>query len=476
VIFPFEAFKQNSPMYRGYYRHVVKAEQVGERDIKFTFDGPGNRELPMIVGEFLVLPKHWWTGVDAQGNQRDITATTQEIPLGSGPYRIKEFAASRTVVLERVPDYWGKDIPVAVGTNNFDQIRYEFFRDDTVSREAFKGDQVDWIEEASANRWNTAYDFPAVSDGRVLKDKFPISSIGRMQGYAFNLRRPQFADVRLRRAFNYAYDFEQQNHLLSYDEYKRDSGYFDGIAELSASGVPEGLELQILEPLRDKVPPEVFTTPYQNPVGGNADNMRSNLREASRLLKDAGYEIRGGKLLGRDGQPVSFEFLIQDPSEERGLGFFKPNLEKLGITATIRLVDSVQYQNRVRSFDFDIITSGWVQSISPGNEQRDFFSSQAADIAGSRNRAGIKNPAVDALIDRIIFANSRAELAAACRAMDRVLLWNFYLVPQFTIPYERVAHWDRFSHPEPLPKYGIAAFPTIWWWDADKAAKTGKRA
>jgi microcin C transport system substrate-binding protein len=475
VIFSFAALKQNSPMYRGYYRHVVTLEKVGEHDVKFTFDGAGNRELPMIVGEFPVLPKHWWAGTDAQGRQRDITATMLEAPLGSGPYRVKEFDAGRSILLERVPDYWGANVAARVGQNNFAQVHYDYSRDDTVSLEAFKGDQFDWIGEASANRWHTFYDFPAVKDGRVIKETFPTSSLGLMQGYAFNLRRPLFADVRLRRAFNYAYDFEEQNRQLSFGDYQRDNSYFDG-TELASSGLPEGKELEILETLRDKVPPEVFTTPYKNPVGGSAEAMRGNLREAARLLKEAGFEIRDRKLVGRDGKPVSVEFLIQDPGYEKGLGFYKPNLERLGIASTIRLVDSVQYQNRVRSFDFDIITTSWPQSISPGNEQRDFFSSQAADIPGTRNRPGIKNPAVDALIDRIIFAKDREELVAACRAMDRVLLWNFYVVPQFNIPYERYARWDRFSHPDPLPKYGISAFPDIWWWDADKAAKTGKRS
>ena len=475
VIFSFAALKQNSPFYRGYYRHVVTLEKVGEHDVKFTFDGAGNRELPMIVGEFPVLPKHWWAGTDGQGRQRDITATLLEAPLGSGPYRVKEFDAGRSILLERVPEYWGANVPVRVGQSNFAQVHYDYSRDETVSLEAFKGDQFDWIVEPSANRWHTGYDFPAVKDGRVIKETFPTSSLGMMQGYAFNLRRPLFADVRLRRAFNYAYDFEEQNRQLSFGDYRRDNSYFDG-TELASSGLPEGKELELLETLRDKVPPEVFTTPYKNPVGGSAEAMRSNLREAARLLKEAGFEIRDRKLVGRDGKPVSVEFLIQDPGEERGIGFYKPNLDRLGIASTIRLVDSVQYQNRVRSFDFDIVTTSWPQSISPGNEQRDFFSSQAADIPGSRNRPGIKNPAVDALIDRIIFAKDREDLVAACRAMDRVLLWNFYVVPQFDIPYERYARWDRFSHPDPLPKYGISAFPDIWWWDADKAAKTGKRS
>jgi microcin C transport system substrate-binding protein len=471
VIFSFDAFKANSPMYNAYYRHIVKCEKIGERDLKFVFDAPGNRELPSIAGEVPVLAKHWWEGKDAQGNKRDVTATTLEIPLGSGPYRIKEFVAGRSVVLERVADYWGKDIPVNVGQNNFDQVRSEFFRDDTVGREAFKADQLDWFNERSGKQWSTAYDFPAVAEKRVLKEKFTNSSSGRMQGYAFNLRRPLFTDIRVRRAFNLAYDWETSDRLLSNGDYHRDNSYFDGIPEFMATGLPEGAELQILEALRDKVPAELFTTPYKNPVGGNEEAARSNLREAARLLKEAGFENRDRKLVDPTGKPVSVEFLSGDPGDERGVLFYKPYLERLGMTVSIRTVDSVQYQNRIRNFDFDITTAVWGQSLSPGNEQRDFFGSDAADRPGSRNRPGIKNPAVDALIERIIFAKDRADLVASCKALDRVLLWNCYLVPQFAAGFERAARWDRFSRPDPLPKYGVTGFPSLWWYDADKAAK-----
>lgn len=476
VVFSFDALKKNSPLYSAYYRHIVKCETAGERDVKFTFDAPGNRELPSIAGELPVLAKHWWEGNDAQGQKRDVAATTLEIPLGSGPYRIKEFNAGRSVVLERVTDYWGKDIAPAIGQDNFDQIRYEFFRDDTVGLEAFKADQLDWFAERSGKQWSVAYDFPAVREKRVIKEEFADHSSGRMQGFMFNLRRPLFADVRLRRAFNLAYDWEESDRQLSNGEYHRDSSYFDGIPELMCSGLPEGQELQILETVRDKVPAEVFTTPYKNPVGGSAEATRSNLREATRLLKEAGFEIRDGKLIDSTGKPVSVEFLCQDPAEERAVLFYKPSLERLGVTMTIRTVDNVQYQNRLRSFDFDITTGLWVQSLSPGNEQRDYFASQSADRPGSRNLPGIKNPAVDALIDRIIFAKDRAELAASCKALDRVLLWNCYLVPQFAFGFERYARWDRFNHPEPLPKYGVSGFPSLWWWDAEKAAKTGGRS
>ncbi|MBR1122944.1 ABC transporter substrate-binding protein [Bradyrhizobium lablabi] len=475
VIFSLETLKKLSPFYAAYYRHVVKSEKSGERDIKFTFDMPGNRELPTIVGEIPVLPKHWWEGTDEQGRKRDISQTTLEKPLGSGPYRIKDFVAGRSVTLERVKDYWGAKLPVRVGQNNFDELRFEFFRDNLVALEAFKADQADWIAENSAKQWATAYDFPAVTDKRVVKEEFPINDSGRMQAFAINNRREQFRDARVRRAFNYAFDFEEMNKQLFYSQYKRINSYFEG-TELACSGLPKGQELALLEPLRDKVPPEVFTTAYANPVGGNPENVRSNLREAARLLKEAGFEVKERKLVDTAGKPVTVEILVQDPSAERIALFYKPSLERIGVSTSIRVVDDAQYQNRIRSFDFDMIIDQWGQSLSPGNEQREFWGSQAADQPGSRNTLGIKNPAVDALIEKVIFATDREGLVAASRALDRVLLWNFYLVPQFTYGFSRYARWDRFSHAEPMPKYGRSGLPSLWWNDAEKAARIGKRS
>ena len=469
VLFSFEVLKQNSPMYSSYYRHVTKAEKIGDLDVKFTFDAPGNRELPTIVGELPVLPKHWWEGSDDQGRKRDVTATTLEKPMGSGPYRIKEFVAGRSIVLERVKTYWGINHPAQVGQNNFDELRFEFFRDNTVALEAFKADQADWISENSAKQWATAYDFPAVADKRVVKQEFPINDSGRMQAFAINLRRDQFKDARVRRAFNYAYDFEEMNKQLFYGQYKRIDSYFYG-TELAASGLPQGRELEILETVRDKVPAEVFTQPYTNPVGGNSEAVRANLREAMKLLKEAGFEIRDHKLVDTTGKPVTIEILVQDPAAERMALFYKPSLERIGVTTSVRVVDDAQYENRLRSFDFDMIIDQWGESLSPGNEQREFWGSQAADQPGAKNTVGIKNPAIDALIDKVIFAKDRDDLVAATRALDRVLLWNFYVVPQFSYPFARYARWDRFGHAE-LPKYGRSGLPSLWWYDAERAAK-----
>jgi microcin C transport system substrate-binding protein len=477
VIFSFEAYKKHHPQYSAYYRHVTKAEKTGEREITFTFDGPGNRELPQIVGQFAVLPKHWWEGTDASGKKRDVAATTLEVPLGSGAYRIKEFNPGRTIVYERVKDNWGKDLNVSVGRDNFDEIRYEYFRDATVVLEAFKGDVLDWRSENSAKNWAMAYDFPAAKEKRVLLEEFPIRSQGVMQAFAFNTRRDKFKDWRLRLAMNYVFDFEEMNKQIFFGQYKRIASYFEG-TELASEGLPAGKELEILETVRDKVPLEVFTKPYTNPVNGSPENVRTNMREALRLLKEAGYEVRNQKLINvKTGEPFSIEFLVSagDPNGERFVSFYKPSLERIGMTIALRSVDDTQFVNRERNRDFDVMTNVWGESLSPGNEQRGYWGSAAADQVGSENLVGIKNPAIDTLIDRVIFAKDRAELVAATRAMDRVLLWNHYVVPQWTYGKQRAARWDRFGRPEKLPEYGAAAFPAIWWWDAERAAKTGSR-
>ena len=476
VLYSFEVLKKNSPFYGAYYRHVVKAEKSGDREIKFTFDGPGNRELPQIVGQLPVLPKHWWEGTDKAGQKRDITQTTLEPPLGSGPYRLKEFVPGRTLVYEKVDGYWGKDLNVIIGTRNFQTIRFEYFRDSTVALEAFKADQADWRVENSAKDWATAYDFTAVRDKRVVTEEFPIRNVGVMQAFTFNVRREKFKDPRVRRAFNFAFDFEEMNRQIFFGQYKRIGSYFEG-TELASSGIPEGLELEILQPLKDKIPADLFIQPYTNPVGGNPQNVRNNTREALTLLRSAGYEVRNTKLVSvNNGEPLQVELLVEQPSFERIMLFFKPSLERLGIAVSVRTIDTSQYENRLRQWDFDIIINSWAQSLSPGNEQRNFWGSQAADQPGSRNLVGIKNPAVDTLIDRVIFAKSRAELVAATKALDRVLLWNFYVVPQWTYGKQRTARWDRFGRPDILPKYAASAFPTVWWWDATRAAKVPQRS
>ena len=476
VIFSLEAFKKHHPQFSAYYRHVVKAEKAGERDIKFIFDAPGNRELPQIVGQLTVLPKHWWEGSNSEGRKRDISATTLEKPLGCSAYRIKEFVPGRSIMLELVKDYWGADLNVNIGRNNFDELRFEYFRDTTVALEAFKGDQVDWRLENSAKNWATAYDFPAVAEKRVLLEEFPNRSSGIMQAFALNIRSDKFGDPRVRRALNFAFDFEEMNKQIFFNQYKRINSYFDG-TELASNGLPQGKELEILETVRSEVPPDVFTTVYTNPVGGSPEAVRENLREALRLFKEAGYDVRDRKLVDtRTGAQFTIELLGDDPGFERVMLFFKPSLERLGIAVSVRTIDPTQYENRLRSWDFDVVVSSWPESLSPGNEQREYWGSQAANQAGSRNIVGIKNPAIDKLIERVIFTKDRDDLVAATKALDRVLLWNHYVVPQWNYPKIRTARWDRFGHPAELPKYGLSGFPAIWWFDADKAARIGKRS
>jgi microcin C transport system substrate-binding protein len=472
VIFSFEVLKANSPTYAFYYANVTKAEKTGEREVTFTFNEKGNRELPQIMGQLLVLPKHWWEGTDSEGRKRDVTQTSLEPPLGSGPYRLKSFDAGRNIAYERVKDYWGQNLNVNVGLNNFDEIRYEYYRDATVLLEAFKADRIDFRTENSARNWATGYEFPARQEGRVVLEEFPYRATGIMQAFVLNLRRDKFKDERVRRAFNLAFPFEELNKIVFYGLYERPSSYFYGL-ELASSGLPEGKELEILESVRDKVPPEVFTTPYKNPINDSPEATRNNLREADRLLREAGWEVKNGRRVNAKGEVLSVEMLGSSPNDERVFLPYKSVLDRLGIVTTVRTVDDVQYTNRTRSFDFDITSEVWPQSLSPGNEQREFWGSQAAHREGSRNLAGIADPAVDALIDRVIFAKDREELVAATKALDRVLLAHNYVVPQWTSLKQRTARWDRYSHPETMPRYGGAAFPSLWWYDEVKVAKTG---
>jgi microcin C transport system substrate-binding protein len=474
VVWSFEQTVANNPNQRFYYNHVTKAEVTGEREVTFTFDMPGNRELPHIMGQLQVLPKHWWEGKDTRGRQRDISRTTLEPPLGSGPYRIKSFVPGRTVVYERVPDYWAKDLNINVGLYNFDEIRFEEFRDSTVLIAAFKGDQYDWRLENSAKAWATEYNFPAVQEGKVVVQTFPDKASGTMQAFIPNLRREKFQDKRVRLALNYAFDFEALKDAIFFGQYKRINSFFAG-TELASSGLPQGRELEILESVRDLVPPEVFTTPYTNPVSDTPEAKRNNLREALRLLKEAGYELRGSQLVDKEtGRPFTIEVLIFDPSTERYLLPYQQDLAKIGIEMTIRSVDTPQYVERVRKRDFDMIIAGWGQSLSPGNEQRGYWGSSSANEPNSRNYAGISDPGVDALIEKVIYAKDREELVAATKALDRVLLWHHYVIPQFYSDVYRTARWNRFGHPENIPIY-TPGFPDIWWYDADKAAKVAAR-
>jgi microcin C transport system substrate-binding protein len=462
VVWSFEKLTEISQLYNRYYANVTEAVAVSEREVEFRFDQTGNRELPHIMGDLAVLPRHWWEGTDAQGRQRDVTQPTLEPPLGSGPYRIRSARAGAEIVWERVPDAWAVDLAVNVGRYNFDLRRYVYFQDDNAAWQAFtKGGFQDIRIENRSQRWATGYNFPAFEAGDVVQRVFETSSGEPMQGFVLNTRRPQFEDRLVRQALTWAFDFESMNRSLFYGYYTRTDSYFEG-GELASSGLPEGRELEILESVRGEVPEEVFTQEFTLPVYDSAQANRQNLRRASELFAEAGWRVQNGRLVNEAGQQMRIEFLGRDPTDERVNGPFIENLRRLGIDASLRIVDTTQWINRVRSFDFDIVTTVQQQSLSPGNEQRDFFSTEAADMPGSRNLAGIKDPAVDKLIDRVIFAADREELVAATRALDRVLLWGYYMVPQWHLPEVWVAYWNKFGIPEDQPTYAGVDIES-WW-------------
>jgi microcin C transport system substrate-binding protein len=469
VIWSFETLRtKGQPFYRAYYDGVAKVEKVGERTVKFTFKPGQNRELPLILGQLVVLPKHWWEG-------REFDSTALEPPLGSGAYKVESFDAGRRVVYRRVPDYWGKDLPVNVGRDNFDTIVVDYYRDDTVELEAFKAGEYDLRPESSSKAWATAYDFPAVKDGRVVKEEIPHSRPAGMQGFAFNLRRPLFQDPRVREALGLAFDFEWSNRTLFYDQYTRTRSYFDN-SELAAKGLPSEGEKKLLEPLRGKVPEQIFTTEYQPPRTDGSGNNRENLKRAVDLLKQAGYEVdpKTRKLVdAKTGKPFEFEILLVSPLFERVVLPYAKSLERLGITAKVRTVDSAQYRRRLDTFDFDVVVGSFPESLSPGNEQRSFWGSAFADKPGSQNAIGIADPAIDTLVEAVIAAPDRKSLVDATRALDRVLQWGFYVVPNWHIPYDRLAYWDRFGRPAKVPEQGVQT--DTWWVDPAKAAKLGER-
>ena len=462
VIWTFQTLKSKGhPFYRAYYAQVAKAETQGPRKVKFSFGAGENRELPVIAGQLPVLSKAYWS-------KRDFEKTTLEPPLGSGPYRVESVDAGRSIVYRRVKNYWGAKLPVRVGQNNFDTIRYDYYRDSTVALEAFKAGQYDFRQENSAKNWATAYTIPAVTQGLIKKEEIPNQVPTGMQAFVFNTRRPIFQDRRVRQALGYAFDFEWANKSLFYGAYTRTRSYFSN-SELASSGLPGPEELKVLEPFRGRVTPEVFTKEYQPPVTDGSGDIRANLREALALLKEAGWVVQGGKLANaRTGEPMQFEILLDDPNFERITLPFVKNLERLGVTARVRTVDSAQYQKRVESFDFDMAVAVWAQSLSPGNEQADFWTSERAGIAGSRNLAGIHDPVVDKLVELLIQAPDRQSLVTRTRALDRVLLWGFYGIPHFHIRTFRVAYWDKFDRPRVSPKYALG-FDT-WWVDAKKEA------
>lgn len=454
--------EKGHPQYRFYYASVTKAEVLAPHLIRFEFEEGENRELPAIVGQLPALPKHYWTS-----DGRDPTQTTLVPPLGSGPYRIVDFEANRYVELERVKDYWARDLPVNRGQYNFDRLRYDYFLDPVVEQQAIKAGRLDIHQESKAADWMTSYDIPPVRNGTLKKQSFEMKDVGRMQGFCMNHRREVFKDRRVRFAVAHAFDFEWTNRNLFFGLYERIDSYFFP-TELGSRGMPSPAELAILEPYRDQLPPEVFTEVYQPPKSDGSGWPRANLEKALALLAEAGWVVRDMALVNAEtGQPFRFEILLVSKSFERIVLPFKHNLERLGMDVRVRTVDQSQYINRMRSFDFDMTTQVIAQSLSPGNEQRDYWSSESASRPGSRNWAGIADPVVDKLIDILIAAPDRQSLIDRTRALDRVLLWGHHTVPQWTSAKVNFLVWDKFSWPEKAPLRGIDL--TTWWYDEAKA-------
>ncbi|MGE7994147.1 extracellular solute-binding protein [Pseudomonas sp. NPDC089554] len=454
VVFTFNTLiEKGAPLYRGYYGDVAEVVAENPLTVLFKFKHKNNRELPLILGQLPVLPKHWWEG-------RDFTRGSLEVPLGSGPYRIGEVKAGRSIRFERVKDYWGKDLAVNRGMYNFDVMSYDAFRDNTVALEALKAGQFDFWQEMAAKNWANAYNVPAVREGRLIKEEILNGNPTGMQGFIFNLRRPVFQDVRVRQALSLLLDYEWTNKQLFSGAYTRTDSYFDN-SEMAATGLPTPDELKILEPLRGQIPEQVFTEAFHNPVSDASGMIRDQQRKAYRLLQDAGWKIVDDKMVDAQGKPVAIEFLLAQPEFERVLLPFKRNLADLGIELTLRRVDVSQYITRLRSRDFDMIVGNFPQSNSPGNEQREFWTTTAADKSGSRNYMGLRDPAVDQLVEQLINADSRQSLVAHTRALDRVLLWGYYVIPNWHIKTWRVAYWNHIGHPKVSPKYDIGI--NTWW-------------
>ena len=470
VVWSFETLRdKGAPLYRFYYGDVIKIETQGDHGVKFTFKNGDNRELPAILSELPVLPKAYWA-------TRDFEKTTLEPPLGSGPYKIGAVDPGKSITYQRVDDYWAKDLPVNLGRFNVDTIRYDYYRDATVALEAFKAGAYDVREEKSSKAWATGYDGPALRDGLIKRISIPDQNPSPMQGFGYNLRRALFQDPLVRQALAYAFDFEWSNQNLFYGSYTRTRSYYDN-SELAATGLPQRDELKILEPFKGQIPDEVFTKEYDPPKYTDTFTIRDGLRDALGLLKQAGWSFQGEQLVSdKIGEPFKFEILDYDPAIERVALPFIQNLKRLGITATMRTVDVSQFQQLMNNFNYDMTIVNFGESLSPGNEQREFFGSKAADQPGSQNTLGIKSPVIDQLIEGIISAPTRADLVAHVHALDRVLQWGFYVIPQYHLPVHWIAYWDKFRRPATAPKYAPGI--DTWWIDqqAEQSVETKKQS
>lgn len=463
VLFTFNTLlEKGHPLYRHYYADVAGVVVENPLQVRFDFKHTENRELPLILGQLQILPKHWWA-------ERDFSKTSLEAPLGSGPYRLVRVDAGRSLRYERVDNWWAADLPVSRGLYNFDKIHIDYYRDMSVALEAFKAGQFDFNLEYSAKDWATGYNSPALRSGKIIKKDIKNHNPVGMQGFTFNIRKKMFQDQRVREAIGLLFDFEWTNKQLFYSSYIRTQSFFAN-SELAATGLPTAEELTILEPLRGSIPEQVFTKEYHTPVSDGSGIIRERRLEAWRLLQEAGYRIENDRMVNADGEPLEFEFIIAQANLERVLLPFKRNLAELGIEMTIRRTDVSQYINRMRSRDFDMTSSIWSQSNSPGNEQRDFWHSSSVDNPGSRNFIGLKDPAIDTLVEGLINAPSRASLINYARALDRVLLWGHYVIPNYYIDTWRIAHWQHLAQPQQAPLYDYGLM--TWWIKPDAASPT----
>ena len=467
VIFSFETLMaKGHPRYKLYWGEVTRVEKSGERTVKFHFKDDKNIELPLIMGELPVLSKKFWEG-------RDFEAVTLDVPVASGPYKIDRFEAGRYYVLKRDPNYWGKDLPLLKGVFNFDELRFDYYRDDDVAFQAFTNSSLDMRGESDSTRWATGYDASLVEAGALVKEGFSDGQPDEKHPFVLNIRRPIFSDIKVRKALSLAFDFDGTNRTVAYGLMAPFSSYWQG-SDIAATGIPKGEELAFLERFRGQIPDEVFTTEFKPPRTESGGALRDNLLVAQKLLAEAGWELKSGALINtKTGTPFEFEFLIHLPLYEKWIGPYLLNLERLGIKGRIRIVDPTQYLNRMNEFDFDMVMGElpyWGgQSDSPGNEQREMWGSAAADNQGSENWIGIKNPAIDAIIEELTKAQSRATQLAHAHAIDRILLWNHYVIPAYVEPEIWWAYWNKLGRPEVTPNDGPN--PATWWYDADKAAK-----
>jgi len=462
VIFSWEILKEKGlPNARATWSRIAEVTETGPRRVRFTFADDADRELPLLIAGFMpVLSADWWA-------IRNFDDTTLEPPLASGPFTVAEIDPGRSLTFRRNPDYWGRDLAVNAGRHNFETLRYDYFRDASVALEAFKAGDYDLRFEGDATRWATQYDFPAVRDGQVVRDVIETGVPSGLDALTFNLRKAKFSDIRVREALTLAFDFEWINKSLLHDGYARTASMFTG-SDMAASGPPEGAELALLEPWRGKIPDAVFGPAYRPPATDGRGRPRANLKRAAALLDAAGWNVADGKRVDANGAPLQIEITIRRPSNEKIALAFARNLERLGITATVRLVESAQFQGLIDTYDFDMVFGFWGVSLSPGNEQQNYWGAQTANLPGGRNWAGVADPAIDAMIDALGAAKTREALVAAARALDRILMWSHYVLPLYHDPGQRIAHWRHIARPTVIPVYGLQ-IETLW--DADASAR-----